>query len=319
MMNVGYSGNVQADENGYLRMARKCFSRVGLACAAFFIVAAASQLAVSLFLQLFWKQIGEQTWTFIAMLSMYPLAFPVSMLIMRTVPKGVPDRRYPMSPLRFLGIFVICIGAMFTGNCIGQALMAIVSLLTGRPIFNGVNETILGMDSWAVLLVAVILAPIVEETIFRKCFIDRLAPHGQLTAVLLSGGLFGLAHGNFYQFFYAFALGLIFAYVYLRTGRVRYTIALHMLVNFTGSIVPMALMKIVEEHVLLGSFLAAGEMMLLCGSVVCAVILLVVCRRDIWFSKSRRRIPAGRWLSVIFGNVGMILFLMYCLFSFIWM
>ena len=44
---------------------------------------------------------------------------------------------------------------------------------------------------------------------FRKLLIDRIVPFGQRVAVVVSGLAFGLFHGNFYQFFYAFSLGAV--------------------------------------------------------------------------------------------------------------
>ena len=108
---------------------------------------------------------------------------------------------------------------------------------------NQVEEMIMDMSLWAVILSAVILAPIMEELIFRKLVLDRLAGYGPAVAMSVSALVFGLAHGNFYQFFYAFLLGLIFAYIYLRTGKVRYSMMLHMMVNFCGSVIPILIMR----------------------------------------------------------------------------
>ena len=41
---------------------------------------------------------------------------------------------------------------------------------------------------------------------------------------------------NVFQFFYAFGLGLMFGYVYTRTSRLRYSVAMHMLINLNGSV-----------------------------------------------------------------------------------
>lgn len=46
---------------------------------------------------------------------------------------------------------------------------------------------------------------------------------------------------NLGQFFYAFALGLLLAYAYFRSGRLRVPVALHMLFNLYGSGVPLLL------------------------------------------------------------------------------
>lgn len=300
-----------------LKAIRRTFSRVGLACTAFFVISTLCQLIAALALQGVRQQLGENLWTFLCMLAMYPLAVAVCLLIMSTAPKGPAIRRYPMTPLRFLGILIICVGLMFVGNIIGQMMMLIVSLLTGRPMVNAIEELLTNMNVWSVLVLAVIIAPIVEETIFRKFLMDRLIPCGQFTAVILSGGMFGLAHGNFYQFFYAFALGLVFAYVYLRTGKVRYTIALHMMINFLGSIIPMALLDLIGRHPFLASYLLAGDYMMMTGCALCALILLIMHRKDVWFEKSWFQVPAGKWLKTVLLNVGMISFLIYCFLSFL--
>ena len=38
---------------------------------------------------------------------------------------------------------------------------------------------------------------------------DRLLGYGQKTAIIISGIMFGMAHGNFSQFFYAFGIGIL--------------------------------------------------------------------------------------------------------------
>ena len=53
-------------------------------------------------------------------------------------------------------------------------------------------------------LYMVICAPILEEYIFRKLIVDRTVKYGQGVAVVLSGLMFGLFHGNLNQFAYAF-------------------------------------------------------------------------------------------------------------------
>ena len=56
---------------------------------------------------------------------------------------------------------------------------------------------------WFTFTFSVVLAPVMEELIFRKVLIDRTIVYGDKAAVVLSGLLFGVFHGNFHQFFYA--------------------------------------------------------------------------------------------------------------------
>ena len=69
---------------------------------------------------------------------------------------------------------------------------------------------------------------------FRKQLIDHTRKYGEKTAILLSGLAFGLFHMNLFQFFYAFLLGVMFGYIYMRTSKLRYSTAMHMIINFNG-------------------------------------------------------------------------------------
>ena len=226
---------------------RQVFSRVGFAYAAYLTISTASQLLAAALLQPFRARMGEDLWFVVCMLCMYPAAFLVFWLLMRRIPKdpaGRPDM--PLRAGRFLGIFIICVGVMYAGNLLGQLISQMADRLTGRQSVNAVVELVMGMDTWAVFLAAVAAAPVMEELLFRKLLLDRVSVFGDRTAILLSGVVFGLAHGNFYQFFYAFGLGSIFAWVYLRTRRIRFSILLHVLINFCGSILPMQLLHIMR-------------------------------------------------------------------------
>ena len=63
---------------------------------------------------------------------------------------------------------------------------------------------------------------------------------------MVSGLMFGLFHGNLNQFVYAFVLGLFLAFLYVKTGNLKITIALHMMINFVGGIVSSWLMRMID-------------------------------------------------------------------------
>ena len=135
-----------------------------------------------------------------------------------------------MAPQAYLGW--LCVGLTFVvvGSIVGQAFTNIVTLLTGSAPTSAVDMLGQGNVWWALLFIG-ILAPIFEEIIFRKFVVDALRRYGEGTAVLLSAVVFGLAHGNFTQCFYAFGLGLILAVLYCRTGKLIASIIPHMILN----------------------------------------------------------------------------------------
>ena len=241
---------------------------------------------------------------------MYPLALFLYWLILQTVPKARQNWTYPVGVGRFLGWFVICMGGVYFGNLIGQFLMAVVSAITGQPMANQVEEMIMDMSLWAVILSAVILAPIMEELIFRKLVLDRLAGYGPAVAMFVSALVFGLAHGNFYQFFYAFLLGLIFAYIYLRTGKVRYSMILHMMVNFCGSVIPILIMRVADENEV-AAILASVTQLIFMGVFMLGGLILFICK---W--KEIKTYVHGNtvrsWRRCLITSPGMILLYVCC-------
>lgn len=181
------------------------------------------------------------TWL-LSLLPIYGVGLPICLAILRPCPAEPPMPR-PMR-LRFWWLaLLISLGLMFFGNLIGNALMMLVSALRGMEMVNPVQQVILDADPVWTALATVIAAPLGEEFLFRRLLIDRTRRWGELPAVLLSAAMFGAFHLNLYQFFYAFLIGLVFGYVYVKTGRLRYTIALHAAINFLGGVIAPALLR----------------------------------------------------------------------------
>ena len=300
-------------EKKLARETRRCFSRIGFVYVIFLAVSAGSQWLAALVLAwtgLVWE-LNENLYMLITMLAMYPVAVPLTALMMKWVPgTGYPGtERWGIGKLA--GFFVFSMGVLYAGNIIGTVLMGLAGLIKGEPIINDMQELVMSMETWTVLVTAVITAPIMEELVFRKFLLDRIAGYGHWTAMMVSGVIFGIAHGNFYQFFYAFGLGLIFAYVYLHTGKLRYTIGFHMLINFWGSVLPMGLLKVIESSGIIGSFLAMGNVMIMFGFMICAVVLLICCWRDLSFDRGLVVLSSGKKVRATWLNLGMGLFLLW--------
>lgn len=78
----------------------------------------------------------------------------------------------------------------------------------------------------------VILAPIVEEIIFRGVIFNEASKYKSgAFPIIISALLFGLAHMQPIQIVYAFIIGLIFAFVYSKTHSLPIVMFLHMLNN----------------------------------------------------------------------------------------
>ena len=55
--------------------------------------------------------------------------------------------------------------------------------------------------------------------------------------ITVSALLFAVMHLDLYKLPITFIMGLVFGYIYTKTGRLRYSIILHMCINFLGSVV----------------------------------------------------------------------------------
>ena len=214
---------------------RKIYSKIGfvLFTMAGITIALQSGLSV-LFSSLKIDALNNSSWivwltTFVPL---YLIAVPIGLLLLRKIPTE-PAEKSKLSAKHFILVLIICIPIMYIGNLLGTVL---ASLISGGNSANALIDFAFDKSPLKIV-VLVILAPVIEEYIFRKQIIDRVKKYGEKTAFFLSAFAFAMFHMSLYQFFYAFGLGLIFAYVYIRTGRLRYSVALHIIINFVGSVV----------------------------------------------------------------------------------
>lgn len=187
-----------------------------------------------------------------------------------------------------------------------------------------------GSNMIVTFLYMVICAPILEEYIFRKLIVDRTVKYGQGVAVVLSGLMFGLFHGNLNQFAYAFLLGMFLAFLYVKTGELKVTLGLHMCINFMGAVVSVLLLKAIhleeyQEVIMNGADSQAvmdymmkylpgwiGYMiyvLFILAVLVTGIVLFIVYRKKLKLEPGQ--IAKGRRFKTVIGNPGMIC---YCVF-----
>ena len=157
-----------------------------------------------------------------------------------------------------------------------------------------------------------------------------MRPYGEKLAVVTSAVIFGLFHGNLSQMFYAFTIGLVFGTVYLLSGKLRYTVVMHMLVNFLGSVVgPWVLGRTADgagvdpaqfdEFASLSEIFTPGAIgllvygLLMLGAAVAGLILLCANAHRIRFASAPLELPEGRRFGTAYCNAGMLLLLLTCL------
>ena len=189
----------------------------------------------------------------------YVIALPIFMLSLIGTEKARPIEKTKLSFKDMFLYLMVGEALMFVGNLIGTMLNRFVGLFSGQTPENSIESMINEIPMYVIFIFVVVLAPIVEELIFRKLMIDRLSIYGDRMAILFTAVAFGLIHANLYQFFYATMLGILLGFVYAKTRDVKYTIILHMIINFLGSIVVLPVQDASIEYARLTELAANGE------------------------------------------------------------
>lgn len=306
------------------------FSRIGLAVSALCVLSTLASLVLSIAVASLFPSLGSipalntLVSHLVSMASIYCVAFPVFNFLLKPLPKIKPFReKLPFSKLA--GGFCVCLLAMLVGNYLGNMILIWVETMLGTTTENPVAEAISPSDPYIVIITVVfmvILAPILEELVFRKVLCDKLLPLGEGYAILISAAIFGLFHGNLYQFPYAFTVGLVLGLIYVKTGKLIYTVIYHSAINLLGSVIgPWILEQIDLEK--LTAILESGtvdpadpilqplallgfyEMAMMAAAVV-GIVLLSKARksRAITFDKGILPPPQKGRVANIFCNVG---------------
>lgn len=312
---------------------RKAFSRLGFcyAIGAVIIIAAnAAAVAVVARWRPQWLDDANAT-LLLSVVSMYLVGMPVLAALAGRLPGRAPQK-CRMTFGQFAVACVMCLAILYGSNIIGSILVAVIGALRGRAVDNVVAELAMNANMGLTFVYMVLFAPIAEEYIFRKLIVDKTLRYGQGAAVVLSGVMFGLFHGNLSQFAYAMTMGMFLAFLYAKTGRLEITIAIHMLVNFMGAIVSVLVTRMVKDGALLemapnqgaqdeGLRLLQGILrnpvgwavyLLYAGAIfgllIAGIVLLIVFRRRFVLDAGEVVLPKGRLCRAMFWNAGMLLY-----------
>ena len=254
-------------------------------------------------------------WSF-STLPLYFVAMPLAYLLFLTVPKSVPTKK-KYHPLMWLGFLFLCFFLTYVSSFLGQFVDAWIYNTLGIEVEDDLAQMTYITPFGINLLFVGILAPIFEELFYRKAVIDRLRRYGDLPAILISGLIFGLVHGNFSQVFYATAIGMLLGYIYLRTGNVLYTISLHAAFNIIGGVYTTELVRRLGDSLTPAEGDTIGMVMVLAYNiftilafVVGAIFLLFSIKR---FCRSLQKgeytLGFDKWMNAIFLNPGVWAFL----------
>lgn len=200
----------------------------------------------------------------------------------------IPDRTYKP----FFGeAFVFFLGSLTVGalgTIITRAINSAIDSIFGtgeiEEAFAGMEPS--NMSRFGIFAFCIcIVAPIAEEYIFRDLLLKPLRAFGDKTAILVTGLVFGLYHGNFDQFAYAFLAGMFYSMIAVKYNSIVPTIILH---SFNNTIVTLSsdltgatgeLGEKAQDICAVISDICGGAITTMMELGIMAIILLVIFKR----------------------------------------
>lgn len=255
----------------------------------------------------------------ISSICVYVFPFPIFYWLMKKIKTSKIEKK-SLSARQFLEYACITITLMWIGNITGLIITALIGSFMQSTVVNPVQELINNTHIMFNILVISIIGPIFEEVIFRKMLIDRTIKYGARVSIILSAVLFALFHGNLNQFFYAFLMGAFFAYVYVKTGNIIYSIMLHFIINMFGSVISIIVgtaMINMESGIMLGDVLIIIlYLLILLVSFVVGLYKLFNYKKS-KFNGEKTEIQLEKPYQTMFLNAGMILFIAFYIYEII--
>ena len=280
---------------------KSVFSRVGLAAAVLGVVVNLAQMIMITIFNVVNPAFESNGWFryLLIAVSFYLIGFPICCLILKSIPDGQKREEENLTFGGFIKFFLISYFIMVLLNLFTMGFLWIVGNFKGSDVVNPLENVISNSSVLATIIFAGILSPIIEEVLFRGVMLNKLRTYGDKIAIITTALLFGLFHENFSQFFYAVGLGMIFAYVTLKTGTIKYSIGLHIMINMMGGVIGTQALSSTIATMIFG--------IVVWIFVIAGLILFVKDFKKISLLPGEVTIEKGHILSETWLNVGMII------------
>ena len=293
---------------------KKVFNRIGLAIFVSMILVNIIQVVFFGIIGVVNQELLSAPWINYAgiAISFYLIGFPVFYLMIKNLPEEEKRESKTLGVFEVIKICFMSYSIVYIVNFLTNILMMLIAVIKGSEVTNPLVNMLEGSNWIWSLIFAGILSPIIEEMMFRGVMLNKLRRYGDKVAIITTAILFGLFHANFSQFFYAVALGMIFAYVALKTGTIKYSIILHIVVNIMGGVILPAVIGDGSNIVAVGCVGLA-----LLAIVIVGLVLLIKNRKNISLLDGEIKLEKGTAFKTVWVNVGMILYVVISLVSMI--
>ena len=138
--------------------------------------------------------------------------------------------------LTFLHYFMLFQAAQWIGGIINYPIMTLFTKLGLNLSFSEEAARGGSLTNAPMLFYTILIAPLMEELVFRGVFYHRFRSYGKYFAAFCTAFFFALMHSNFLQFAPAFSMGIILFFIRDRYG-LPYSILLHFSNNLLAIVI----------------------------------------------------------------------------------
>lgn len=228
------------------------FSKIGFILLVYSILHNFSSSLIALGLRTVNPELLENSivYNLVALLPTYLIAFPVVWLLLGKLVPPYEFKKHKMKAGQWILAFMMVYGIGIAINIICNIVYFVIRLFRSSFLeSNAIMELMTDMNPFFMVLIIGIVAPVVEEIVFRKMLVDRLIPYGEAISILVPGIIFGIFHGNLQQCFFAAAIGIFFSFIYVKTGKIKYTVFMHIGINMFSCIYTILLSVILSTGI----------------------------------------------------------------------
>ena len=159
--------------------------------------------------------------------------------------------------LSFLHYFMLFQAAQWIGGIINYPIMTLFTKLGLNLSFSEEAARGGSLTNAPMLFYTILVAPLMEELVFRGIFYRRFRSYGKYFAAFYTAFFFALMHSNFLQFAPAFSMGIILFFI-----RDRYGLPYSILLHFSNNLLAIVVNNLSQDSTLIqgiyGGFLLAG-------------------------------------------------------------
>ena len=173
--------------------------------------------------------LGEET----TMLLYYVLSIGIPFWVVNTIRKKITGESsfvLTVNNPRIIPLIIVVTLALLFG-----IISPLGSLIPIPDSFKETFRTMAGQTGILSFILIVIVAPVLEELIFRGIMLDGLLKkYTPMRSIMISSLLFGFVHLNPWQFIAGFVIGIFCGWVYYKTQSLMPAIIIHAAANLSG-------------------------------------------------------------------------------------